>query len=265
MPELLEVENFRRLAEGALGRRIAAIRTPDPWYLKRGLKAGDLEVLVGGRFVAARRQGKLLLLDTVAARGGRRPVLGLRFGMTGRLVVDGREGVGELRQAPSDDWLARFERFAVVFRDGGRLAVSDPRRLGGIELDPDEAGIGRDAATISETDLAQVLDASRAPLKARLMDQARLGGLGNLLTDEVLWRAGLSPLRPAGALSAADVRRLHRTLRTALSEMGERGGSHTGDLMSQRMAGGRCPKDGGPLRHDHVGGRTTWWCPTHQR
>lgn len=265
MPELLEVESYRMLAEGALRRRIAAIQAPDAWYLKRELKPGDLEVLVGDQFVTARRRGKLLLLETVTPGGGSGPVLGLRFGMTGRLVVDGKVVAGERRPAPSGDWLARFERFGIDFADGGRLAVSDPRRLGGVELDPDEARIGPDAATISAADLAIALEGSRAPLKARLMDQAHLAGLGNLLTDEVLWRAGLSPFRPAGDLSVADRRRLHRALRAALVEMAERGGSHTGDLMSQRMAGGRCPRDGGLLRLDHVGGRTTWWCPAHQR
>jgi formamidopyrimidine-DNA glycosylase len=265
VPELLEVEAYRSLAEEkALGRSIVAIEAPDSWYLKRGLKAGDLRLLVGGWFVAARRRGKLLLLDTEIHDGDpRRLVLGLRFGMTGRLVVDSKAGVGQLRYS-SAHLLAQYERFGVVFADGGRLVVSDPRRLGGVELDPDERRLGCDATTVTEAGLAKALYGSRAPLKARLMDQAHLAGLGNLLTDEVLWRARLSPAREAGQLSPAETRRLHHHLRSALAEMAERGGSHTGDLMPARSPGAKCPRDGQPLRHDKIGGRTTWWCPAHQ-
>ena len=90
MPELPEVEAYRRLAEtAALGRRITAVHAPDAWFLKGGLTAAEVEAaLQGTRLVAARRRGKLLLLDT-----DRGHVLGLRFGMTGRLLVDGVAGV----------------------------------------------------------------------------------------------------------------------------------------------------------------------------
>jgi len=264
VPELLEVEAYRRLAERlALHRPIAAVQASDAWYLKRGLTAGDLEVLVGGWFVAARRRGKLLLLDTELPRGRTGPVLGLRFGMTGRLVVDGAAGVDELRYS-SNRLLAKYERFGVTFADGGRLAVFDPRRLGGVEVNPDEGRLGYDAATVTEAQLAHALDRSRSALKARITDQGHLAGLGNLSADEVLWRAGLSPFRPAGSLSPAEITRLHRQLRAALADMAKRGGSHTGDLMPARAAGGKCPRDDHVLRHDRLGGRSTWWCPAHQ-
>jgi formamidopyrimidine-DNA glycosylase len=265
MPEMLEVEAYRGLAERAgLGRRIAAVNAPDAWYLKRGLQAPALEVLVGCQFVAARRLGKLLLLATETGEGDAGPVLGLRFGMSGRLVIDGTAGVAELRHS-SNRPLPKYERFGVVFSDGGHLAVRDPRRLGGVELDPAESHLGYDAAEVTQAQLAQALSTSRAPLKTRIMDQGHLAGVGNLIADEVLWRAGLSPLRPASSLVPTELRRLHRHLRAALIYMGARGGSHTGDLIPQRMPGGTCPRDGQPLRRDKVGGRTTWWCPAHQR
>jgi formamidopyrimidine-DNA glycosylase len=264
---MIEVEAYRLLAERyALRRPIAIVQAPDPWYLKRGLVAASLDVLVGSHLVAARRRGKLLLLDTAGpdgADGADGPVLGLRFGMSGRLVVDGAAGVAELRHS-SNRPLAAYDRFALVFVDGGHLAVRDPRRLGGVELDPVESALGHDAAAVTVGELSRALAGSRAPLKARLMDQARLAGIGNLIADEVLWRAALSPARPAGALSPAEVRRLHRHLRASLVELGARGGSHTGDLMSERRTGGTCPRDGRPLRRSTVGGRTTWWCPWHQ-
>ena len=87
VPELPEVEAYRRLAELALDRPIATVAAPDAWYLKKGLTAGALEeALIGRCFEAAERIGKLLLL---AISGG--PALGLRFGMTGRLLVDGAD------------------------------------------------------------------------------------------------------------------------------------------------------------------------------
>jgi formamidopyrimidine-DNA glycosylase len=220
-------------------------------------------VLVGSQLSVARRRGKLLLLGTRRPDGAAGPVLGLRFGMSGRLVVDGAAGVAELRHSTNEP-LAHYDRFGLVFSDRGHLRVRDPRRLGGVQLDPAEAGLGPDAAAVTAGQLGAALTGSRAPLKARLMDQSHLAGVGNLIADEVLWRASLSPLRPAGGLSAAELRRLHRHLRAAVTELGARGGSHMGDLMDQRRPNGTCPTDGRPLQRATVGGRTTWWCPWHQ-
>jgi formamidopyrimidine-DNA glycosylase len=179
-------------------------------------------------------------------------------------VVDGAAGVGELRHSTNAP-LARYDRFGLVFSDGGHLRVRDPRRLGGVQLDPAETGLGPDAGAVTAGPLRAALASSRAPLKTRLMDQSRLAGIGNLIADEVLWRAGLSPLRAAGGLSPNELRRLHRHLRAAVAELGARGGSHTGDLMNERRPGGVCPTDGRPLKRATVGGRTTWWCPWHQK
>jgi len=144
------------------------------------------------------------------------------------------------------------------------MVVHDPRRLGGISLDPDLSGLGPDASSVGVAGLTAALAGSSAPLKARLLDQSRLAGVGNLIADEVLWRAGLSPLRPASSLSPPEVRRLHRNLIRTLADLNERGGSHLGDLMDERRLGGVCPKDGNPLTRSTVGGRTSWWCPAHQ-
>jgi len=259
MPELVEVERYRVLAEGVLGRPIVSVDSPDAWYLKGAATAALLEgVLVGSRFAGARRIGKLLLLDVADGQ-----LVGVRFGMTGTLLVDGDDTVGQLLYAPTRADPA-WERWAVTFADGGRMVVHDPRRLGGVSLDPDLSGLGPDAASIGAAGLAAALDGSSAPVKARLLDQSRVAGVGNLIADEVLWRAGLSPLRPAASLTRVDVRRLHRQLGRTLSDLTSRGGSHLGDLMEERHPGGVCPKDGTPLQRTTVGGRTSWWCPTHQ-
>ncbi|HET9731802.1 MAG TPA: DNA-formamidopyrimidine glycosylase family protein [Acidimicrobiales bacterium] len=261
MPELPEVESYRRLAEaGALERTIASVRAPDAWYLKRGTDAEALTaVLAGHRFVAARRRGKLMMLDTDDGI-----VIGLRFGMSGRLLVDGHAGVDRLQygRAAAE---ARFERFAVGFADGGSMAMSDPRRLGGVELDPDLSLLGPDAAVVTLAQLRSALAGSQVALKARLLDQRRIAGVGNLIADEVLWRAGLSPVRAAGGLSEAEMRRLRRHLVAGVSDLMERGGSHTGDLGTERRRGGACPLDGAALARATVGGRTSYWCPDHQR
>ena len=144
-------------------------------------------LLVGRQFTDARRIGKLLLLDVDDG-----PVIGLRFGMTGTLLVDGDDAVGDLLYSPTRRDAA-WERWSVTFADGGRLVVHDPRRLGGVSLDPDVSGLGPDAAAIGPPALAAALAGSSAPLKARLLDQSRIAGIGNLIADEVLWRAGLSP------------------------------------------------------------------------
>ena len=259
VPELPEVESYRRLAESALDRPISAVFAPDAWYLKRGLDAGVVaQALVGHRFVTARRRGKLLLLDVDDGL-----VLGLRFGMSGRLVVDGRAGVDDLLYSSNREDEA-WDRFRIDFADGGTLRMRDPRRLGGVELTPDEDRLGPDAATVGVAALRGALHASHAPLKARLMDQARLAGVGNLIADETLFRAGLDPRRPATSLDDREVRRLQRHLRAAIADLTARGGSHTGDFLPHRRAGGRCPRDGAALERGTVGGRTTWWCPVHQ-
>lgn len=258
MPEILEVETFRRAAEPIVGRVIDEVHAPDAWFVKRG-DPDELRAVLPGRTVTGlRRIGKLMLVDTDG------PVLGLRFGMTGRLVVDGTAPIGQLEYSSGRD-LPEWHRFGLGFAPGGSLVVSDPRRLGGVELDPDEAALGLDALTVTIEGLAGVLAGSGAAVKSRLMDQARLAGMGNLLTDETLWRAAIDPARPSRDLTAEELARLHDAMHEVLVELGERGGSHTGDLHLERMVGGRCPLDGAELERRSIGGRTTYSCPEHQR
>ena len=262
MPELAEVEEYRRLAEdAALNRPIARVDAPDAWYLKGGLTARALKAALRGRsFTHARRIGKQLLLDT--DRDG--PVLGLHFGMAGRLIVDGRAAITDLWFASNKE-LTKWDRFVVHFADGGDLRMRDSRRLGAVTLDPAESKLGPDALTVTLGQLRAALGKSTAPLKSRLMDQHRLAGVGNLAGDEALWRAGLSPHRAANSLDDRELRRLQRHLRRTMQDLLARGGSHKGDLMAERIADGVCPNDGALLVHEYVGGRSTWWCPKHQR
>jgi formamidopyrimidine-DNA glycosylase len=213
--------------------------------------------------MCARRRGKLLLLDAGLVDDEPDVVLGLHFGMSGRLIVDGRAGVDRLLYAAPGDQ-TRYDRFTLRFADGGWLAMRDTRRLGAVELDPDEDRLGPDALSATLADVRTALDGSTVALKARLLDQSRLAGVGNLIADEVLWRAGLAPGRPCSSLTANEVRRLHHHLKRGLEVLIARGGSHTGDLQPQRRPGGVCPRDHAELSRGVVGGRTTWWCPRHQ-
>jgi formamidopyrimidine-DNA glycosylase len=256
---MVEVELYRRAAEAAVGHAIRMVVAPDPWYLKRGATASVLRrALVGRRVAAVRRVGKLLLLDTDG------PTLGVRFGMTGRLVIGSTVPIERLEYSSArtePGWI----RFRLGFDDLDELHVIDPRRLGGVELEPDEAALGVDALQLRPATLAELLARSRAPIKAWLLDQGRVAGIGNLIADEVLWRAGIDPARGARSLDPDEVRGLHRHLRRAIRELTARGGSHTGDLFHARQRGASCPRDGAPLQRRTIGGRTTYSCPLHQR
>lgn len=280
MPELIEVEIYRRTATQVLGRTIAEVEVIDPFALRHdpaGRSGADvIAAVVGTNVVGARRHGKLLMLDlarSAADRAGSSEssdsdgvdaVLGLRFGMTGRLLVDGRAGIGELLYSSDRDDPA-WDRFRVRFADGGTLSVRDPRRLGTVELDPDLGPLGVDATALTPGELRRVLAGSASAVKARLLDQHAICGIGNLLADEILWRAGIAPNARSSSISAQRSGRLHNAVVDSLRELTERGGSHLGDVMEARQPGGRCPRDGTAMRVATIGGRTSWWCPKHQR
>ncbi len=252
---------YRRLADRVVGRTVAEAEAPDTWFCKGTTPALVRDAVAGATVEATGRRGKLLTLDL----GAERPVLGLRFGMTGRLVLDGEAAPIERLEYSSGRDDPRWDRFALRFTDGSRLRISDPRRLGGVELDPDLDRLGPDAWSVTTPQLRTALAGSTTTLKARLLDQSRLAGLGNLLTDEVLWRVGMRPGREARSVTGDDVPPLARTVRSTVRQLYGRGGSHRGDLHEQRTRTGHCPRDGAPLRREVVGGRTTYWCPVHQR
>ena len=250
---------YRRATEPVVGRTVSAVLAPDDWFLKGGLTATEVtDAVLGQRIEGARRKGKLLVLDL--SNGVR---LGLRFGMTGRPIVDSVMAIDDLEYA-SNNYKPQWDRFALEFAEGGDLKIQDPRRLGGVQLDPDEDALGTDAFVATLGNLRKRVLVGEVALKARLMDQSRLAGVGNLIADEVLWRAGLDPARPAGSLDDSEERKLHRHLGKVLGDFLRDGGSHTGRLQPARTRGGRCPKDGAELDRRQIGGRTTYSCPAHQ-
>ena len=257
MPELPEVERARALiAERALGRTIAAVDDTDS-YVCRPHAPGELATALTGRtLVEAHRIGKSMWVET---DGG--PALGLHLGMAGRIVVDDASA-GD--PAPYDGKNVLWDRFTLEFEDGGRLILRDKRRLGRAVLDPDLSHLGPDAAVVKRDDFRARVSRSSAPLKARIMDQSVIAGVGNLLADEALWQAGLSPVRPADSLTVDELDHLRTKIRAATRSAIAKGGVHTGKVIVDRGRGQTCPRCGTELRRETVGGRTTYWCPAEQ-
>jgi formamidopyrimidine-DNA glycosylase len=218
-------------------------------YVCRPHPPGEIaDALVGHEFVGAHRRGKFIWLETADG-----PTLGLHLGMSGHIALDdGGDPV-------------RWDRFAVEFEDGTRFALRDKRRLGRAVLNPDYSHVGPDAADVGRADFRRLIGAGRTPVKARLLDQRAISGVGNLLADEILWRSRVAPSRPVSELSAEDLDGLRREVRAAVRSAIRKGGAHTGAFVSARGPDGVCPRCGHALSRGRIGGRTTYWCPACQR
>ena len=247
MPELPEAERARQTLESALGRRIVAVDDSDT-YVCRPHPPGEIAAaLVGHAFVSAHRRGKFLWLETEDG-----PTLGLHLGMAGAIALE------------ADPQRPIWNRFTVEFEDGGCFVLRDRRRLGRAVLNPDFGHVGPDAAVVGRDEFRRLIGAGRTAVKARLLHQGAISGVGNLLADQALWQARLAPQRVTGDLSADDLDRLRRELRAAVRSAIRHGGVHTGRFVAVRGREGACPRCGHPLEHATVGGRTTYWCPTCQ-
>lgn len=272
MPELPEVETARALIAGhALDRRIVDVDDTDT-YVCRPHAPGEIRAaLLGRTLTAAHRRGKTMWCATSGRRGGHRPGpdLGLHLGMAGRLLVTGPGGDGEVHGGGPTRWHPRglkpeWDRFTLRFADGGALRLFDTRRLSRVRLDPDVAALGPDGLAITLAEFRERVGRGTAPVKARLLDQTVVAGVGNLLADQLLWEARVSPRHRCDDLSREQLTALHRALRHALRTATELGGVHTGDFIEHRRAGGHCPRCGTEVVHATVGGRSTWWCPREQ-
>ncbi|HMG65286.1 MAG TPA: hypothetical protein VK599_20245, partial [Streptosporangiaceae bacterium] len=157
-----------------------------------------------------------------------------------------------------------WNRFTLRFADGGSLVLLDPRRLGRVRLDPDIGALGPDATQVSRAQFRALITKGTIAVKARLLDQSKIAGIGNLLADEILWQAKVSPLARVNSLTPVQVNRLYRALKKVVDAAIASGGAHTGDVIAARHPGGTCPRDGAPMVHGIVGGRSTWWCSREQ-
>ena len=273
MPELPEVETIRLALEPhVVGRRFARVEIHDPRLVRPFEPTAVAAGLEGERVAALERRGKYLVV---------------RF-ESGRVLLIHLRMTGSLRHAGPDSLEDDPHRRAVVrLDDGSDVAYRDVRRFGTWHvLEPDEVDaylaerLGREPLDRGFTAkrLAERLEGRKAPLKAALLDQRTVAGLGNIYVDEALWRARLHPLRLAGSLSGDETQRLTKGIREALRMGIARQGASLRDYstpdgrrgrMQERFrvydrAGEPCPRCGTPIDKIRVAGRGTWYCPSCQ-
>jgi formamidopyrimidine-DNA glycosylase len=251
VPELPDVEGYRRTAEQASGRRIERVDVID----RTLLRGGRASVVEGERFGEFTRQGKW-----VFAPAGDAEVL-MHFGMTGRLDWERR---GTDRHV--------HDRIVFVCR-GGELRYRDMRKFGGVWISRQgrervTGPLGPDATEVGLERFRELLASRRGGVKAALMDQRLIAGLGNLMVDEIAWRARVHPRTPVGRLSRRRVERLWRAMDEVVRESlpAARVPTSEGWLTGVRgRRDARCPRCGARLRRATVAGRTTVWCGRCQR
>ena len=273
MPELPEVETVRRrIAPLVEGTTIASAEIVDPRLTRPVSPSLVADALVGERIAAVERRGKYLLWRL---ESGRTLLVHLR--MTGSLL-----------HFPAGDLPADAHRRATLALDtGAAVGYRDVRRFGTWELLDDghlrpylASRLGPEplAPSFTSARLARIVAGRRAPIKAVLLDQRRIAGIGNIYADEALWRARIHPRRPAGELDAPEIAHLHRAVRAALRRGVELNGSTLRDYVTPDGEGGGmqhefhvygrlgepCDRCGRPIERIVVGGRGTWLCPRCQ-
>jgi formamidopyrimidine-DNA glycosylase len=255
MPELGDVEGCTRLIGRLEGFAIEAIDVLDSGVLRNRSEAEFVGVLLGQVIGAPHRTGKWLQVPVGDV------VVLFHFGMTGALAI-------------GDGPPHRYDR--VVFAAGGsHLRYRDLRKLRGIyvastgaELDAIVGPLGVDALRISATDLRDRLGSGRSSIKAALIDQTRIAGIGNFLSDEILWRAGIDPRTSTSRLTDDQWAALHRSLRTVVQAAARAGHTPRGPrwLTGARLREpATCPDCGSDLERGVVAARTSVWCGVCQR
>jgi formamidopyrimidine-DNA glycosylase len=270
MPELPEVETVARALRRVLpGLRVRRVTCRFPGVVSTGARALQ-EALRGRTFTAVRRHGKFLFLGL---SDGREVALHLR--MTGQLLLLPRDRLAD-RHCHLEIQLAGAPR-KLVYRDVrkfGRFELLTGSRADFIR----DRRLGPDALTIQGDTLYEILQSTRRGLKAALLDQRCLAGLGNIYTDEVLFRERLSPLRRSDSLSRAGARSLAESIRavlraalrrrgTSISDYVDPGGRRGGFqfvLQVYGRDGEACPRCGSAIVRTIVAGRGTWTCPRCQ-
>lgn len=262
MPELPEVESARRRMFSALrGQQIAEARAAQDDIVA---PEGDeiAEALTGAKVVALGRRGKFFWFEL-----DRKPWVAAHFGMAGWYrVLD-----------PGEDDPPYWK--LAISTGNAKVVLTDKRRLGRIWLigdpteDPRIAKLGRDVLEdpMSPVELTAVIQKRRAPLKAILLDQAILPGIGNYMADEILYRSRLNPKRTGDTLSLAEAKKLHEAIRTVTDEAVFAAGKDEDPpedwLFHVRWGRSNVARtlDGREVVRETVGGRTTAWVPEIQK
>jgi formamidopyrimidine-DNA glycosylase len=272
MPELPEVETLvLGLRKDLLGRTLSRVRVFEKGAL-RNTTAALLKQARGARLVGLSRRGKFILFQL--SNGA---VLLFHLKMTGSLLVQARalpRGRWERLQLEFDGWDRKVT--FVDQRTFGYLAVIADGRECPVPLLYE---LGPDALSVTREALQEILLASRRPVKALLLDQRAVAGLGNIYVDESLHRAGIHPATPASRISPERVAALHRSMRRILRKAIECGGSSVRTFRDSRGAAGtfqrlhrvygrkgeKCRRCGAEIGYTRIASRGTHFCPECQK
>jgi formamidopyrimidine-DNA glycosylase len=264
MPELAEVEFFRRRWDVGIGKPTTRVHINATKRVARGIDAALLQkTLPGAKFLKSEGHGKRMLF-----RFSGNVWLGLHLGMTGKLLVE------------AADFKPSKHDHLVLFQKQRALIFNDPRQFGRIQFH-----VGKDAP-VWWTELPPQPHESafkrafveqffarrrRIPVKAALLMQEAFAGIGNWMADEILWRARILPSRRVESLAASEVAEVWKQMRWVAREAIKHvAPAHAalpnGWLFNERWSKrGVCPRDGTALKRSEVGGRTTAWCPKCQK
>jgi len=281
MPELPEVETVCRVMRHALqGQLITRVEVvPDAIVFSRLAPKVIEKALLRRTVRAVGRRGKFFWLTL----DGEGPTVFGHLGMSGwvrELSTQGTRLHGHGR-APFEDAQGRprFLKLGIQTRSGSRIALTDPRRLGRVwlgaspETDPRVRRLGRDALgdLPTERELLASFSRRRIPIKALLLDQGLLAGIGNWIADEVLYQSGIAPKRSAASLAPSEISALRRAIRTVLARAVKVGADYHRFpktwLFEHRWGGTRGSDqiNGQRIVREEVGGRTTAWVPARQK
>jgi len=269
MPELPEVETVANGVDARVrGQRILRVWTSGKPQTFKSPESELIETLTGGRIARVYRVGKTIVADITLLDATTAQFL-IHLGMTGRLLVSQAEVPVPLHT-----------HCILSLADGRELRFVDPRRFGRLSIAKElYLGPGAEPTTISAADFAKLFKGRKLAIKAALLNQSILHGVGNIYADESLFRAGIRPRRHAGRLTTAELHRLHAALQTVLAHAIKLGGSSVSDYVDAdgirgffqlehkvySRAGQLCHDCATPLKKIIVGGRTTIYCPTCQK
>lgn len=273
MPELPEVETVANGVDARVrGQRIVSVWTSGKPQTFKSAESEIEEALTGAKIEQVRRVGKTIVMSLARGEGGAEFLVHL--GMTGRLLVNAAE-------IP----LSPHTHAVLKLGDGREVRFVDPRRFGRLSVrllgaaGTGYAGPGTEPLTIELEAFRELFRGRKIAIKAALLNQSLLHGVGNIYADEALARAGIRPRRPAGRLTRADSERLHEALKQVLTRAIELGGSSVSDYVDadgvrgffqlEHRVYGRggepCRVCGTAIRKIVVGGRGTHYCPHCQR
>ncbi|WP_211642826.1 DNA-formamidopyrimidine glycosylase family protein [Loktanella sp. SALINAS62] len=258
MPELPEADAARRrIADDCLHRTIAGFTLGEVAHVTLPTEA-ERARFVGTQLTRTHRHGKYIFAGSVDG-----PWLHIHLGMA-----------GSLRTWDAQDAAPDYARLTIEFEGDRRLTFRDPRKFGAVHLVEDvenfiaEKGLGPDAMQIGGNAFADMIGRTRGAVKPALLDQAKIAGVGNLWSDEALYRTGIAPEAKGSDLEPARIAALHRAVQDIMGRVMAENADYArlpdDWLIHNRTAGAACTRCDGIITHKKVGGRTAYHCPTHQ-